>query len=210
MKPLNLDRYRKALTGLRPGLAFAGTLLLCPALMADEPVIPQGYEASRYAPMWKRSPFTLATPAAEAEASKAGFAQALTLNGLLAVGGVNYAVVTDASGGGAERLLIGPQALASQNNIRLVDVKVEEEGKIRTVTLAKGSETAKLQLVLQDSSLAAATTPGAIPNGNPFNSGQPRMPVINPNTNPQNGSPDVVAPAIRRRRPNIIVPTSPQ
>lgn len=207
MQPLNLDRYRP----LARGLTLAGLALLCPAaaqeaeppLEAESP-IPKGYTLSRYEPMWKRSPFTLATPTETGEASNVGFTQSLTLNGLLTVGGVTYATVSTTEG---KRFLVGPQALESSDNIRLVGVKSEQDGMVRVVTLAKGSETGTVKLTLQDPGGGNA----AAPTGSPalFNNAQPRPPGPGMNSGIPN-SPDVVSPRVQRRRPGIIVPTSPQ
>ncbi|HEY5892728.1 MAG TPA: hypothetical protein VIT91_05800 [Chthoniobacterales bacterium] len=185
----NPFRERRLRWLARVGVGLLAFAALAPLAFGDD-VVPQGHKPDRYARVWQKSPFTVASVVAQPAATETGLADAYTLVGLATAGGKPIVTLLDN---------------ASQQS-QLVTDKIKQEGDIRVVkfvndidpakvevTLQKGGETGVLKFNL-NTSVAA---PSFVGEG-----GQPPPNLPNPPRPPNIPAP--IAPNIVRRQPPVI------
>lgn len=169
---------------------FALTLALCPlGGTAEEAVIPQGYSLDRYEPLWKKSPFTLSSVSEEVQS---GFAQNLTLTGILKIGERNYVSVLDKET--KQRFFLSSEP--GEQGIQVEKLEVGNELKDVMVTLKKGAEVSTLgyDMAFLKQAQAEAAPP------------MPPVPVATPNRQKVGQPPRPTTKAPVRR---IIIPSQP-
>lgn len=155
-----------------------------------EPAIPAGYKADRYARIWQKSPFTVASVVAEPAATQTGLADAYTLVGLATAAGKPIVTLLDN---------------ASQQ-VQLVTDKTKQEGELHVVKFINDIDPAKVEVTLQKGSESGVlkfslnTTPAIPPPP-----GEGGTPVPNPanQLRPQT-IPGPTGPSIGRRQPQVI------
>lgn len=146
MKTLHLIFKQSPLFALMvgvPSLVFA---------TADGEIIPKGFDVSRYETLWKTSPFTLASAAAE---GPGGFADQLVLVGFWKLGGSNSVVIRD------KQKQTWSTVTQTPNPDGVSLVSIQESNQETTATIKKGEETATLKF---DRVQIAATAPAQLQN----------------------------------------------
>lgn len=158
--------------------------------------VPEGFAATRYESLWKRSPFTLSSIADEQGAPTSAIAERYSLGGAYTVGTDDYIFVINRANP-MERFLVSKEVNAQ--GIILQSIAYNRESPDKTTAIIKqGEESGPIGF---DPALLKAATVNPNP-GMPGNvPGQPprTMPTYNPPSNP--GQPQRVI-----RRPRIIAP----
>lgn len=168
--------------------------------------LPASLEYSRFAPLGKKSPFTLASSTEEA----ADFAKDLVLAGFVRLDGEDFVMVANKTK--PDRVLVGKKPSPSAQGMVLVEVKKDPSGNPAKMEarVKKGAEVATLKYEVTGGGGAAPATPMA--------GGQPGAPVPSTPTVPGlPGQPGQVqagnvqgqktAPAVIRRR---VIPIPPK
>jgi hypothetical protein len=179
--------------------AITCLLLLAGSGHADEQVIPQGYPVERYEPLWKKSPFSLASANAVA-AVPAGFADSLALTGVMKIGGEVYVSVVDKVT--KERQMLSAKAEGQAILVEKLELADNDPGKV-AVTLRKGGEISLLRYDMDFLKQMAAVSAPVAPVPLPMQATP--TPAINANSAvPRVAPPVQIKPPVKRR---IIIPS---
>lgn len=154
----------------------------------SDPGLPRTLVSTRFSPLGKKSPFTLASTTEE----NADFAKDLILAGYFRTDGKDYVMVANRTQ--PTRLMVGTEASPAAQGLVLVKVERDPSGdptKLRA-QIRKGTEKATLRYEAAAGQPEIAPVPAAmaVPPGMP---GQPSAGQATPGAPPQN------PPVIRRR-----------
>jgi len=185
-------------------IPVAPTVLESPGMPTSAPAgLPAPLVASRFAPLGKKSPFTLASTTEE----NADFAKDLILAGYFRTDGQDFVLVANRTQ--PTRLMVGTQASPAAQGLVLVKVERDPSGdptKLRA-QIRKGSETAMLKYETS-SAPAGQPAPGQPAMGQPPVPGQvsPGQPVAGQGTAGAPGQKPAQNPPVIRRR---VIPIPP-
>lgn len=156
--------------------------------------LPAPLQLADFAPLAKKSPFTLASTTEE----NADFAKNLVLSGYFQMGGKEFVLVADRTR--SERLTVGAAPSPRSGGLTLVRVDKDSGGNIKNLKalIRKGTETALLKYDAAPSPVAGIPSPNAGPG---------LVPPIPQANLPPGVSPPQVAPVIRERKVPLPVPT---
>ena len=169
------------------------------AAVAPPGDLPATLSSRRYAPLSKKSPFTLASSVGE----NADFAKDLVLAGYFRIDGQDFVMVADKTK--SDRIMVGSRPSPSSKEMILQKVERDPGGdptKLKAL-IRKGGETATLTYGVGAPAASPPPVPGqpvAVPAGVPV-PGQPAISQVP-------GQPGAVKPAVIRRR-TIPIPTAP-
>ena len=156
--------------------------------------LPQPINPERYAPLGKKSPFTLASAGEEA----ADFAKDLFITGYVRLGGEDYVLVANRTK--PDRILVGKSASPSAQGMVLLEFKKDPSGNPAKMQakVKKGTETSILKYESSGGGGGGVPAPmTAVPT--PQASALPGQPQGNQVQNPQNTPAQGGVPVIRRR-----------
>lgn len=155
---------------------LGGWIVAGPRVLADDPPVPvEGFSASRYEALWKKSPFSVATPESAPDSPD------YSLVGIAEFDGVSYASVIDRKT--QEHLLVSSDKPV--NGLTLTNITRGHEGSDTTVVVQKDGQ--PLTLKLERAPLPTADmSPGAppMPNVPPPGSLTPPIQIPMPGTTP--------------------------
>ena len=135
---------------------FGIPLLLLPGALAwAGPAAPDGYPVSRYASLWERSPFTIAS--VRQDVVPEGFASKLVLAGVARIGADDFAILVNKDS--QERINVSSEP--NGQGMKLLSVEPNADPLKACVTIQKGVEVA---VVRYDQALLVATTAPAPDN----------------------------------------------
>ena len=156
--------------------------------------LPQTINPERYAPLGKKSPFTLASAGEEA----ADFAKDLFIAGYVRLGGEDYVMVANKTK--PDRILVGKSPSPSAQGMVLVEFKKDPSGNPAKMQakVKKGTETSILKYESSGGGGGVAPAPmTAVPT--PQSPALPGQPQGNQVQNRQNTPAQGGVPVIRRR-----------
>ena len=155
--------------------------------------LPQPMNPERYAPLGKKSPFTLASAGEEA----ADFAKDLFITGYVRLGGEDYVMVANKTK--PDRILVGKSPSPSAQGMLLVEFKKDSSGNPAKMQakVKKGTETATLKYEASGGGGGAPAPMAAVPT--PQTPALPGQPQGNQAQNRQNTTAQGGVPVIRRR-----------
>lgn len=188
-----------------PGLAWSQMVPSSPTPVLESaqstgsavPGLPTSLRLADFAPLAKKSPFTLASTTEE----NADFAKNLVLSGYFQMGGKDFVLVADRTR--PERLTVGTSLSPRSGGLTLVRIDKEAGGGIKNLKalIRKGTETALLKYEADPGPAAGIPPPNPGPMQIP---GQvPPLPQANL---PPGGGPPQVSPVVRQRKDPIPVP----
>ncbi len=172
-------------------VATAWILLTLPSSAAGN--LPEGYPATRYESLWKRSPFTLSS-ITEDQGPTSAFSERYSLGAAYTVGKKDYVIVVNRSNP-QERLTVSAEP--NEQGLTLLSISYDNAAPMKTTAVIKqGEETGPISF---DESLIKSTATAAANAAIPMPPPQaPRQPTYTP------GTPG--APTRRIVRPRIIAP----
>lgn len=195
---------------LWPALAFGEMTVNVPVLPGPEvPVrgssedlgLPRPLVSGRFAPLAKKSPFTLASTSEE----NADFAKDLILAGYFRMDGQDYVMVANRTQ--PARLMVGTQASPSAQGMVLIKVERDPSGdptKLRA-QIRKGTETATLKYEAASAAPTGQPAPAPVASTPPGILGQPPAVQNLPGAPAAGQAPN--PPVIRRRV--VPIPSAP-
>lgn len=192
---------RTAVLALLGLVAVVAPLLAQTDGVADEALLPEAFPEGRYALIWEKSPFTLASAAEE---PVAGFTNNLVLVGLGRINDMPYVRIMDRTS--QTRFTVGGEQ--PHNGIELVDIEPSDDPGESTARLRRGGETGVVRfdpnMLASGSAPQAIPAPGRAPRGSPGANAPRPTAVNNPQQTNNANARDIPTP--RRRR--VIIPSS--
>ena len=177
------------------GVCAAVVLILIASILPSPAAsnVPEGYPATRYESLWKRSPFTLSS-ITEEQGPTSAFSERYSLGGAYTVGKKDYVIVVNRTNP-QERLTVSAEP--NEQGLTLLSVSYDNDAPMKTTAVIKqGEETGPIafdEALIKSTATAAANAAVAMPPPQ-----VPRPPTYTP------GPPG--APTRRIVRPRIIAP----